>query len=155
MPEDTFLHGPDHVSMDLIPVVEKRWLSFIIFSVVMIWHGITLTHLCKVNLSAVARPAKTHWHDYTVKYYQNIPNGLRVMTVAVIFSHFCLGEAIYNYLYEETWHLTISLVTSCQYVSACQNLSIYSKRYQSYSDFYKLITDGYASARLFIKKSGI
>ena len=39
-------------------------------------------------------------------------------------------------------HLTISLVRSCQYVSACQTLSKYIKRFKSYSDFHKLFTDG-------------
>ena len=44
--------------------------------------------------------------------------------------------------YKEIWHLTISLVRSCQYVSACQKLSKYSMQFKTFSCFHKLITEG-------------
>ena len=77
----------------------------------------------------------------------------------------CLGEAIYKYLLKnlifinickEVLHFTIALVRPFNMYLYAKTLSKYSKRFESYSDFHKLITDdGHVSARLFIKKSGI
>ena len=52
----------------------------------------------------------------------------------------CLGEATYK----QIWHLTISLVRSCQNV---KTKLTYSQRLKSYSDFHKLITDGHGNYR--------
>ena len=52
-----------------------------------------------------------------------------------------------GWFYRNIYHLKISLVWSCRYVSACQTLSKYSKRLKSYSNFHKLITDGLTDGR--------
>ena len=78
----------------------------------------------------------TQKHNHTVNYYQNIPNGFSVMA-KITFLHFLPQRLI---IYKELWHLTSALAS--QYVSTCQKLSKYSKRFKSYSDFHKLIKGG-------------
>ena len=72
-------------------------------------------------------------------YYQNIPNGFSFIAI-IIFSFIYLFASvtlfITTYIYKEIWHLTISLVMFCQYVSK------YSKRFKSYSDINILIKGG-------------
>ena len=59
----------------------------------------------------------------------------------------CQVEAIYK----EIRYLKTASVRSCQYVSSCQNLSKYSKRFKNNNNFHKLITyeemDGHGDKR--------
>ena len=52
--------------------------------------------------------------------YQNIPSGLKDSDFHKLITdgRTCLGDDIYK----EIWHLTISLVRLCQYMSACQKI---------------------------------
>ena len=56
------------------------------------------------------------------KNYQNIPHGLEVITSVSVGETF----ASVRLFIKEIWHLRISLVRSCQYLFACQNLLKYS-----------------------------
>ena len=58
-----------------------------------------------------------------------------------------------GYLYKENWHKTISLIRSCQFTSACQKLSKYSRWFESYISI--SVSENFASARLLTKKSDI
>ena len=66
-----------------------------------------------------------------VKYYHNISNALSIMMAIIMFSQFFFASTrLFITIYNEIWHLTISLVRSCQYVSAWQKISKYSKRFK-------------------------
>ena len=66
--------------------------------------------------------------------------GTTIILFSLFFFFFFSSARLFITIYIDLWHLTILLVRSCQYVSACPKLSEYSRRFKSYSDFHKLIT---------------
>ena len=68
--------------------------------------------------------ARSFQHQIIAKFYQNIPNGLKVKFH--FFQNLNLGKASTNPKY----HLTISWATSCQYQCVCKISSQYSTKFK-------------------------
>ena len=69
-------------------------------------------------------------NNVSAKFYQNIPNGLRVKIH--FFQNLDLGKTSTN----SKCHLTISWATSFQYQCVCKISSQYSTRFKRYSHFH-------------------
>ena len=68
--------------------------------------------------------------NVSAKFYQNIPNGLRVKFYC--FQNMNLGEFSTN----PKCHLTVSCATSCQCPCVCKISSQYSTQFKRYGHFY-------------------